>query len=115
MADGSDNDAVVQQLNQLMEQLKLAERRADEADLKGTSQYWDTFDDLWDFDLSAYDGLFEQTWSLRQKKTPLIYSNAHDLLMNGEGIEAVLGCNSVFFSNRADREHRHNGFACGHI
>jgi len=64
--------------------------------LKTSFTYWSTFDQIWDFDLTAYEGLYEQTLSLRQKNAPRIYNTVHHLLMDGCGIETVLDKNNVF-------------------
>mmetsp|Transcript_5632 Transcript_5632/g.8164 ORF Transcript_5632/g.8164 Transcript_5632/m.8164 type:complete len:491 (-) Transcript_5632:815-2287(-) len=64
--------------------------------LKTSFTYWSTFDQIWDFDLTAYEGLYEQTLSLRQKNAPQIYNTVHHLLMDGCGIETVLDKNNVF-------------------
>ena len=63
---------------------------------KTSFSYWGTFDQIWNFDLTAYEGLYEQTLSLRQNNTPQIYNTVHHLLMDGCGIETVLDENSVF-------------------
>lgn len=63
---------------------------------KMSFSYWGTFDQIWNFDLTAYEGLYKQTLSLRQNNTPQIYDTVHHLLMDGCGIETVLDENSVF-------------------
>ena len=77
-----------------LEKLRLEQQK--EFEEKNTFKYWDTFDDLWSFDLTEYKGLYQETMRLRQDHTPQIYRDVRTLLMDDTGIETVLQENSMF-------------------
>ena len=84
-----------------LEQQKEFEKKLEgsrlEFEEKSTFQYWDTLDELWEFQRAKYKGLYNASFRYRQyDRAPQIYRDVQVLLTNGTDVEAVLQENSVF-------------------
>mmetsp|Transcript_29932 Transcript_29932/g.45812 ORF Transcript_29932/g.45812 Transcript_29932/m.45812 type:complete len:466 (+) Transcript_29932:1011-2408(+) len=66
------------------------EKEREERNRKSEGTYWHRMKDVWRFESAGFGGRFEKGLELRQRNVVALYQEVHDILMNGEGIEAYL-------------------------